>query len=90
MTRVRELETAVAEARKAQPAEENPAGESLERASQIVADVLREMRERIAEMSEMIGTPAAPEVSEDKSERAADEAAIDDDLARRRERLSKK
>jgi hypothetical protein len=52
-----------------------------------MADVLREMRERIHEMSEAIGTT---ETAAQPDTAPPDDEAVDDDLARRRERLSKK
>jgi phage shock protein A len=85
--RVNELEAAVADAQQRQP--DNPAEAPLEKASRVVADVLQEMRERIAELSAMTADPeAAPQ--EKKASAATDEQAVDDDLARRLDRLSKK
>jgi phage shock protein A len=81
IARVNQLEAVLDEARGQQPSD--TAAEPLERASQIMADVLREMRDRINDMTEQIGTVAP------KEQPPADEA-VDDDLARRRERLSKK
>lgn len=86
ISRVNQLEAVVDEARKREHSE--PAAvEPLERAGQIMTDVLREMRERINEMSETINTADSQPTSEQPS---ADDEAVDDDLARRRERLSKK
>jgi phage shock protein A len=86
IARVNQLEAVVDEARHRE-SPETATAEPLERASQMMGDVLREMRERIHEMSEAVGT------SEPRAQVAtppADDEAVDDDLARRRERLSKK
>ncbi|MBZ0302965.1 MAG: hypothetical protein K8J31_24680 [Anaerolineae bacterium] len=93
IARVNQLEAAVAEAREAQPEADSDVQESsdaLERAGKLVADVLAEMRERINELSEMIGPTAAPDEVSAPQTPDMDEAAIEDDLARRRDRLSKK
>jgi phage shock protein A len=86
ISRVNQLEAVVDEARSQQTLDA-AVSEPLERASQMMTDVLREMRDRINEMTEAIGT-AEPKVHTESP--PADEEAVDDDLARRRERLSKK
>jgi phage shock protein A len=83
IARVNQLEAVVDEAQRREPSE-TASVEPLERAGQVMADVLREMRDRI---HEAIG-PMEP-VSQVESP-PADNQAVDDDLARRRERLSKK
>ena len=83
--RVDQLEAVVDAARGQQPSA--TAAEPLERASHMMADVLREMRDRINEMTEAIGTVEPKAQAETPP---ADDEAVDDDLARRRERLSKK
>lgn len=84
IARVNQLEAVIEEARKQEPVD---TAEPLERASQMMGDVLREMRERIHEMSEAVSPPESkPQVEVPP----ADDEAVDDDLARRRERLSKK
>lgn len=89
ISRVNQLEAVVDEARRAQPPAAADAGDTLERAGKVVADVLHEMRDKIAEMSEMMGqTASAPQDTE--TSQTPDDASIEDDLARRRERLSKK
>ncbi len=82
MLRVNELDAAAADLRHAQadPASE---GDVMQQASQAMGEVLQQMRERIAHFSAM--EESAAEVNP-----AVDETAIDDDLARRVERLSKK
>lgn len=101
--RVNELEAAVADARRhaAQEAAEAEIAEEEQQAveqspaahnpSRLVADVLREMRARIDEMGDLIS--AREEVRETPArqvEDAARQADVDDDLTRRRDRLSRK
>ena len=82
MLRVNELDAAAADLRHAQA---NPAseGDVMQQASQAMGEVLQQMRERIAHFSAM--EESAAEVNP-----PVDETAVDDDLARRVERLSKK
>ncbi len=96
--RVNELEAAVADAQRAQAeSEENEAGkagESVERGtSKLASDVLREMREKIQGMNDLIQAEAevttSAEVS-DEVEAAVKDDSVDDDLSQRRNRLSKK
>ena len=87
ITRVNELDAAVADARRAQgPAAEAPDA-PLEQASRVVSDVLREMRDKIAEMRDMADL-SVPDAAVD--EPPIDEDKLEDDLAQRRNRLSKK
>jgi|SRR5690606_30504461 len=93
IARVNQLEAVVADVRRseAEAAPESPeASEGLERAGRIVAEVLNDMRQKITEMSEMIGPAGAAGEAAEESEVQPDDAAVADDLARRRERLSKK
>jgi phage shock protein A len=87
ITRVNELDAAVADARRAR-GEEAPTEEPLERAGRAVADVLHEMREKITEMSEMINMSTTPD--DEPGEIDEHQSEIDDDLESRRSRLSKK
>lgn len=103
--RVNELDAAVADARqrehqKGGTADSSPGMETTSQAeaegqsaSKRVSDVLHEMRMKISEMSDIIaarddvaqsGTPSAT------APEAPDEKAVEEDLARRRDRLSKK
>lgn len=98
--RVNMLEAAVADARRAQTAEEAPPApqsETPETAQQAaprlpsLSDVLREAQEKINKMGDMINAQAeqtAPSPVEE-AQQTADEQHIQDDLAARRERLSK-
>ena len=84
--RVNELEAAVADAKHAQP--ETPSDEPLAQAGQALADVLREMQAKIATLRETlepssVADEAAPAQPKDTN-------VVDDDLARRLDRLSKK
>jgi phage shock protein A len=84
--RVNELDAAAGDLKRAQTVSgENT--DDLAQASQMMGDVLREMRERIHEMSEAVGTT---EPGTQVNAPPPDDEAVDDDLARRRERLSKK
>ena len=91
ITRVNELEAAVADMRRSQAeetAEEVASAtpeDALERAGQAIGDVLKDMRDKIAELSETAEVPPPADVQE-----AVDETKIDDDLEARRNRLSKK
>lgn len=100
--RVNELEAAVADAQRAQAAAETqeaetpsaPAGENVEQtAGGAVADVLREMRERIQAMGDLINAQEEVQGSGSAAEQTRSEVAeevVEDDLARRRNRLSKR
>ncbi len=92
ISRVNMLEAAVADALRAQDesaAETNQQPQvNLESAGQVLSDVLRDAREKIGKMSGLINArqePAAPAVPE----QTTDSELVEDDLARRRERLSK-
>lgn len=93
--RVNMLDAAVADARRAQEApaepEPPPAAAAAPPAGQKLADILRDTREKITQMGDMI---AAKSEASDPAAAApppatADEKAVDDDLADRRQRLSK-
>lgn len=95
--RVNELDAAVADARQresgagAEPAA--PAESAAQSAGKLVADVLRDMREKVAELGDLVNAQAAPPAEAPAPEAAQDEAdsqTVEDDLARRRDRLSKK
>ncbi len=91
--RVNELDAAVADARRAKSSpEETQENEApAERSTgAVLADVLREMREKINEMGDLIA--AKDEVQQPSSHAAddIDEQTVDDDLTQRRDRLSKK
>lgn len=93
--RVNELDAAVADARQREAAEGGsaPAESVSQAAGKLVADVLRDMREKVAEMGDLVSARAAAPSSELTSTEAADDVdsqAVEDDLARRRDRLSKK
>ncbi len=81
--RVNMLDAVVADARRAQPEEPAPTSQPLPD----LGNVLREAREKITSLSEA-AAKADPDPPAATS--PADEAAVDDDLARRRDRLSKR
>jgi phage shock protein A len=89
--RVNALEAVVADARRQQEQQAAPAADAAP--VQAISDVLRSAREKISEMGDMLA--ARDEVNQQTtppSMQAADEAAestVEDDLARRRQRLSK-
>ncbi len=85
--RVNNLEAAVADAHRAET-ESSPPAEAIQ-PGQMLSDVLRDMREKISHMGDLIAakeeitpTPAPPVPP-------TDEKTVDDDLADRRQRLSK-
>ena len=84
--RVNMLEAAVADARRADTEKASEAGQtSIQTAGQALSDVLREAREKIAGMGDLINTRQETQTpAEEKNEEV-----VEDDLARRRERLSK-
>ncbi len=91
--RVNELEAAVADARQRESSEPNrPIETAAQNTGRLVADVLRDVREKVADMSELVsGRSAAPSPSaEQAAGGTADSQEVEDDLARRRDRLSKK
>jgi phage shock protein A len=92
IVRVNELDAAVADARQRETREGADAApeDAMQRAGQVVSDVLQQMRERIAELSSLTGVPDTVTDEEKPESQAADEQAVADDLARRLERLSKK
>ena len=86
--RVNMLEAAVADARRAQaekqPEEAQSVQTTIQTAGQALSDVLRDAREKIAGMGDQISTQ-----QELDAPRQQDNQSVEDDLARRRERLSK-
>ncbi len=83
VTRVNTLEAALADARRAQGASAQPAPESGG-----LADVLKEARERMTALSDLLS--ARQEVAQTTAAPPTPDArTIDDDLAQRRQRLSK-
>lgn len=99
--RVNELDAAVADARQREAAASRPDAESnapgetaAQSASRLVSDVLRDMREKMTELSEMVSAQNAPsdQAAAPDAARAdeADSQSVEDDLAQRRDRLSKK
>ncbi len=89
ISRVNQLKAVVDQVKREQPASPTQPEDTLERAGKAVNDVLQEMRDKIAEMSEKLG-PVTPPPDTSQPEPPADNQSIEDDLARRRERLSKK
>jgi phage shock protein A len=91
ISRVNMLEAAVADARRAQDESaesEESSRSSLEAAGQALSDVLREAREKIGSMGSLINTPQQSTPAP-APEEITPSQSVDDDLARRRERLSK-
>jgi phage shock protein A len=99
--RVNELDAAVADARQREAAASGPdaapaaPGEAAaQSASRLVSDVLRDMREKMAELGEMVSAQGAPSdqaaAPDAASANTVDSQSVDDDLAQRRDRLSKK
>jgi phage shock protein A len=86
--RVNMLEAAVADARRAEDEDPQPSQINLDTAGQVLSDVLRDAREKISSMSSLVGirSDIAPS---DQQEPATASKSVEDDLARRRERLSK-
>ena len=89
--RVNELDAAVADARRAKSQDENPENvESVERSTgEVLSDVLRDMREKINEMGDIIKAKDEIQQASPQAENV-DEQTVDDDLDQRRDRLSKK
>lgn len=85
--RVNMLEAAVADARRAEKQSEGAqaAQTTIQTAGQALSDVLRDARERIAGMGDLISTRQESTMPAEKT----DNQSVEDDLARRRERLSK-
>lgn len=86
--RVNTLEAVVADARRAQspPA---PAAEPEPIRGPMLSDVLRDARERVTQMGVLLAAKDEVAASTDPPSSPADEQAVTDDLARRRQRLSK-
>ncbi len=78
--RVNTLEATVADARRSQA---EPPPQTAERG---LSDVLRDAREKIAQMGDLVTAKSQPEPV---GEEPVDDEVVEDDLARRRERLSK-
>ena len=87
--RVNMLEAAVADARRAQaekqPEEAQSVQTTIQTAGQALSDVLRDAREKIAGMGDQMST----QQQLDAPQQQQDNQSVEDDLARRRERLSK-
>jgi phage shock protein A len=84
ITRVNTLDAAVADAHRSEKAQEQQQVEEAPSGS-ILSDKLREVRDKI----NAVGEPAPPDNLQAPVESASNENAVDDDLARRRKRLSK-
>ncbi len=87
--RVNLLDAVVADAHRAQAEtaanpQEQASGQS---AGQVLSDVLRDARQKIASMGDIVST--RQQLSEPDTKDKPAQQAVDDDLARRRERLSK-
>jgi hypothetical protein len=94
--RVNQLEAAVADARRSQASKDEDKGEvaadkqpdAEASVGTMLSDTLREMRETIGQMSDMIRT--RDEVTTQQPQPSPSKEAVEDDLTQRRERLSKK
>ncbi len=86
--RVNQLEAAVADARRSQAENVEPAPQTESLPGNAVADVLRDMREKITQMNDLI--QAKGDVQTPPAQEIVDDEAVGDDLAARRDRLSKK
>jgi phage shock protein A len=87
ITRVNMLDAAIADARNARP--NVPAANETESATPVrqIADVLRDAREKIASMGDVLA--AKDEVAQSGQTPPSPSEAVEDDLAKRRARLSK-
>ena len=87
--RVNMLEAAVADARRAQAEQQSEEAQSvqttIQTAGQALSDVLRDAREKLAGMGDSMSTRQEL----DTPAQQQDNQSVEDDLARRRERLSK-
>jgi len=87
--RVNMLEAAVADARRAQAEQQSEEAQSvqttIQTAGQALSDVLRDAREKLAGMGDSMSTRQEL----DTPAQQQDDQSVEDDLARRRERLSK-
>ncbi|MGQ9887784.1 MAG: PspA/IM30 family protein [Aggregatilineales bacterium] len=91
--RVNELEAAVADTRQRESGAPNrPIEPAAQSTGRLVADVLRDVREKVADMRELVSGSAVapPRAGEQAASGTADSQEVEDDLARRRDRLSKK
>lgn len=92
--RVNTLEAAVADARRAEaaPSPQAPSANPVQEVGRGLADVLRDAREKISQMSDLVKTKeevaGAQPVEAEPAE--VDHAEVDDDLENRRQRLSKR
>ncbi|MCB9453736.1 MAG: hypothetical protein H6672_20085 [Anaerolineaceae bacterium] len=92
--RVNMLDAAVADARRAEAeAQPAPPPENAEsKSGPVLSDVLRDAREKITQMGDLIASKSEVMTGETVGQQAADVAddqAVEDDLAARRQRLSK-
>lgn len=85
--RVNELDAAIADARHAEEPEAAAEPEASD-LGQRAAGVLRDMRQKISSMSDLISAQA--EVQQTTTEDPVNDQQVEDDLVRRRDRLSKK
>ena len=90
MRKVNELEAAVADARQQKPAQPPSTEETTGRSpTRVMSDVLRDTREKISQMGDLISSKE--QLSNPPAESPAESSpkAVDDDIDRRRQRLSK-
>jgi phage shock protein A len=92
ISRVNTLDAAVADARRAQADDKTDARESSEigQPAHMLSDVLRDAREKISQMGEMVSAKAEVPAPSPAAEPQPDKQAVEDDLEARRQRLSKK
>jgi phage shock protein A len=93
--RVNMLDAAVADARRAEAAnQETPDTGTTSTAGGMLSDVLRDAREKITQMGDLIAAKgevaAAGESPAQQAAQVADKQAVEDDLSARRDRLSKR
>jgi phage shock protein A len=90
--RVNTLEAAVADARRSSETQAESEQPTEAPRGQVLSDVLKDVREKITQMGDLISTPAKDEPNAVEAEGEAppsDDETIDDDLEIRRQRLSK-
>ncbi len=98
ISRVNMLDAAVADAKRAEEEKQHaappppPAAEAAPEAAHVpsLGDVLRDAREKITQMSDLIAAKAEVSPPESAAEAPADDQDVEDDLAERRQRLSSK
>lgn len=89
LLRVNELDAAIADARQREGSElDQPTETAAQHMGRLVADVLRDVREAVTNAGQPASSRSDP--SPRSAEQPADRQAVEDDLARRRDRLSKK